>query len=297
MKARGAGHDTRPLGQRLERAAFIAVKDAWQGVQRKRAKETLFIAGMQRSGTNMLMEVLERSLATQVIHERDPRAFDNYLMRSPEVIADLRKRSRAPVFVIKALCELQRLQALMQQFAPARTVWVVRHYEDVINSMLVSFPNHGRHFPAMVRGERNDWRSEGMSNETLATLRNLYHPEMDAANTAALMWYLRNILYFELDFENRPNVLAVAYEDLVTGPQAAFERIFDFLDLTLHPWHTRWVVPNSVRRRQAPELEPGVRELCDGLMTRFQPSLEHPPRSSAAREAMNQAPSVNPSES
>ena len=104
MKARGAGHDIRPLGQRLERMALMTAKRAWQGLLREQARETIFLAGMQRSGTNMLMEVLERSLATQVIHERDPRAFDNYLMRPPEVIAALRARSRAPVFVTKARC-------------------------------------------------------------------------------------------------------------------------------------------------------------------------------------------------
>lgn len=271
----------------------MAAKEAWQGVRYKPARETIFIAGMQRSGTNMLMEVLERSLATQVIHERDPRAFDHYLMRPPGVIAALRERSRAPVFVIKALCELQRLHTLMQQFAPARTVWVVRRYADVINSMLVSFPNQGRHFPAMLRGKRDDWRSEGMSSETLAKLCKLYYAEMDAANTAALMWYLRNILYFELGFENIPSALAVAYEDLVTEPQAAFERIFDFLDLDLRPWHTRWVVPNSIRRRQPPELEPGVRELCDSLMARFQGPLDYKPRSSAPSDDMNRPPAVN----
>lgn len=297
LKSRGARHDTRPLGQRLERAIFIAAKEAWQGMQHKRARKTIFIAGMQRSGTNMLMEVLELSLATQVIHERDSRAVDNCLMRPPEVIVDLRKRNRAPVFMIKALCELERLNALMQQLAPARTVWVVRHYEDVINSMLVSLPNQGCHLPAMVRGKRDGWpkrrhvqRDPGQAAQPV--------PLRDGCRQRGCLDVVSaKYLLFELGFEDIPSVLTVAYENQVTERQAAFERIFVFLDLDLRACHTHRYVPISIRRRQRPELAPGVHELGDSRITRFQSSLKHKPRSSAPRGDMNQPPTVNRPES
>ena len=48
------------------------------------SRRYLFVGGVQRSGTNMLMDVLERSYETDVYHERDPRAFDGYQMRSPQ---------------------------------------------------------------------------------------------------------------------------------------------------------------------------------------------------------------------
>ena len=90
-----SGGLVRRIGRRVRRGSRLALKHA---VQRARARRggpplTLLVAGVQRSGTNMVMDVLERSLETDVYHERDPRAFDNYEMRPLEVIRGLRARS------------------------------------------------------------------------------------------------------------------------------------------------------------------------------------------------------------
>src|SRR5688572_22752173 len=41
----------------------------------------VFVAGVHRSGTNMMMDILERSWETDVLHESDSRAFEDNLMR------------------------------------------------------------------------------------------------------------------------------------------------------------------------------------------------------------------------
>ena len=80
--------------RKLERHILLGSKYAAQRMTQKPSQKlTVFVAGVQRSGTNMLMDALERSFETDVYHERDPRAFDNYLMRPPEVIARLHARS------------------------------------------------------------------------------------------------------------------------------------------------------------------------------------------------------------
>ena len=94
------------------------------------------VAGVQRSGTNMLMDVLERSFETDVYHERDRRAFQDYLMREASAIKRLAGKSSGRVFVIKALCELDQLPFLMEEFTPAKVLWIVRGYNDMINSAL-----------------------------------------------------------------------------------------------------------------------------------------------------------------
>ena len=273
----GVGFDQRALPVRLERQAVLALKRFWRGACPASPRELTLLAGMQRSGTNMVMEVIERSFDATVVHETDPRGFDHYQMRPPEVIDALRARCRTPVFVIKALCELQQLRHLLERFQPARAIWVVRRHEDVVNSLVVSFPRQGRHLPALVAGDTAGWRGEGMSAATLAALRRLYHPGMDNANAAALMWYLRNVLFFEQELDRDPRVLVVAYEDLVTDPRRAFARIFGFLGLSIRPWHTRRVRAGSIRRRSPPALEPGVRELCDALAERFRKLISPPP--------------------
>ena len=231
----------------------------------------LFVAGMQRSGTNMLMDVLEQSYETAVFHERDPRAFDNYQMREIPVIRTLTDKSRAPFVVIKSLCELDQLNELMDAFHPAKVIWIVRDYRDVVNSMLRSFGNMAKQVQRIVKTPDSDeWLSHGMSNETRNILKELVHDDLDDASASALQWYFRNILFFEQSFETNGNVKLISYERLVTDPAAQFQSIFDFAGLKYSPRVARKVSPRSIGKNAPPEIEKPITELCDNLLARFQ---------------------------
>lgn len=258
----------------MTRRGFLAWKAAAQRVRYfsgQNNRHYVFVAGVQRSGTNMIMDVLERSYETEVIHERDQRAFDNYRMRERPRIQRLAERSPAPVFVIKALCELQELRSLMDEFTPAKALWVMRGYEDVVNSMLVSFRNQAKQVQRIVADRHGDdwWLGKGMSDETFMLLQKLLHPDISNASAAALQWYFRNILFFEQNLDRDPRVMAVSYESLVTDPQDRFRRIFDFLGLKFTPRVAGSVFASSIRRRTPPEIEPAVREICEDLSLRI----------------------------
>jgi hypothetical protein len=236
-----------------------------------------FVAGVQRSGTNMLMDVLEQSLSTDVYHERDPRAFERYEMRDIETIARLHASCQAPHFVIKSLCELQRLSDLKQRFPGAKIVWIVRHYNDTVNSMLISFPNFGKQIQRLARDKASDgWRGEGMSDDTQALLKRYAHPEMNEATGAALMWYLRNVLFFEQGLDQSKDLILVSYERLVSSPESEFRRIFDFVGIPYSPWHSRKVVASSIRKREPPDIEPKVQQECEHLLQAFHKLIKKP---------------------
>ena len=260
--------------ERLERDGLMAAKGLYQAIRGRRdgaAQPCVsFIAGVQRSGTNMLMDVLERSFATDVIHERDRRAFERFQMRAPEVIQAMVERSRAGHFIIKSLCELQHLSHLMQVFAPARSVWIVRDYHDVVNSMRVSFGNQARQVKRIATDRDSDgWQGQGMSDATHALVRARVHEDISDTSAAALIWYFRNQLFFDQGFDHDPRVLLVRYESLVTHPVSEFQRIFAFLGLAYRPWHSRKVVPHSIRKARQPEIEAPIRELCAAMTARF----------------------------
>jgi hypothetical protein len=260
---------------RLERDGLLAVKGLCQRLTRRKrpgsSSAVTFVAGVQRSGTNMLMDVLERSFATDVIHERDRRAFERFQMREPAVIRSLVEHSRAPYFIIKALCELQHLSRLMEDFAPVHTVWIVRDYNDVVNSMRVSFGNQARQVKRIANDRDSDgWQGQGMSDATHALVKARVHPEISDTSAAALIWFFRNQLFFDQGFDRDPRVLLVRYESLVTQPTLEFQRIFAFLDIPYRPWHSRKVVAHSIRKARQPEIEPAVRELCETMTARFE---------------------------
>lgn len=236
----------------------------------------VFVAGVQRSGTNMIMDVLEKSIHTDVYHERDARAFDNYQMRPVAAIRALYDRSPAAHFVIKALCELQKLDSLMSEFRPSKVVWVVRDFEDVVNSMLKSFRNQAKQVQRIARDPASDgWRGEGMSRQTHEVVARLVRPDIDDASAAALTWYFRNILFFEKQFEHNPDVLLVSYERLVTDPEIEFRRLFHFLGLEFTARVTHGIFADSVRKKTAPQIAPEIRELCQCTAERFRAAMVH----------------------
>jgi hypothetical protein len=219
----------------------------------------------------MVMDAFERSMETDTFHEIDPRAFDAYEMRPPEVIHDLVNRSKASHVVVKALCECQMVSALLEEFAPARAVWVLRDYHDVVNSHLALWTG----MPESVRlitGDRDaaGWRGRGMSDETHELVKELYHPDLSNASACALFWYFRNILFFEQGLDRDERVILIHYEDIVSQPHKYVPDILDFVGLKYTPRISAKFSPRSIGKRPPPDIEAPVDELCRTLAERFE---------------------------
>jgi len=264
------GHDARSVPTRIRHALWRHAKALRQRLRPRPVAQHVFVAGMQRSGTNLLMDVLDASAATQVFHETDPRAFERYEMRDPAVIRQLVKVSPAPVFVIKALCELDRIPRLMEAFGPARTLWVVRDWRDSVNSAVRSFGNFVPQWQRLAHGDANDWRGRGMSPATRELLLALYRPEASEAEGAAIMWFYRNVLFFEHQLARDPRVRVVFYEALVQSPMREVAAVYDFLGLPgFNAAIAGRIHARSVKHRSPPDISPAVVALCDELLARF----------------------------
>jgi hypothetical protein len=264
------GHDARSLPRRIRHALWRQGKALRQRLLPRPLAQHVLVAGMQRSGTNLLMDVLDASLATQVFHETDPRAFERYEMRDLDTIRRLAQSSPAPVFVIKALCELDRIRLLMDTFTPAKTLWMVRDWRDSASSAIRSFGNFVPQWHRLAHGDANDWRGRGMSPATRELLAALYRPDASEVEGAAIMWFYRNVLFFEQLLAADARVRPVFYEDLVRQPVREVAAVYDFLGLpgfsaaTAGRIHAR-----SVRHRTPPDIAPAVASLCDELLARF----------------------------
>lgn len=233
-------------------------------------KQTVFISGMQRSGTNMLMKILDYNLNTDVYHETDNRAFDHYEMRNRAIIKKLLTRSSAPTFIIKSLFELQDIAQLMTDFSPAKTVWIVRSYDDVSNSILASFrENIIARTVRAVKESSDEWLAAGMSQQTKDKLSLYVNAEMSEASAAAVQWYFRNILFFEQQLNSNENVLVVKYEDLVSKPDVTIQRVCQFIGITFRKRMIDDIFASSISRKDKPDISPEIRKLCGQLTEKF----------------------------
>ena len=155
--------------RKLENRSLLLAKRTVHGVNRrfgpKSGKQVVFVGGIHRSGTNMIMDVLERSFETDVYHESDPRAFEDYQMRPGPVIHRLVDESNTRHLVIKALCELHEIGELLADFAPAKALWVVRNFDDMVNSHLRKWSGCPVTIGNIVADRNNaGWRGGGMSD-------------------------------------------------------------------------------------------------------------------------------------
>lgn len=240
-----------------------------------RQRLTVFVAGVHRSGTNMMMDILERSWETDVFNESDSRAFDDYMMRYEAVIRQLVMRSAAPVTVIKALHEAHHLRHLLDAFAPAKALWIFRSYDDAVNSALRRWPGqrNGRRnqIDAIVRDRNSaEWRGLGMTKETHEIVCKHYRLGMDDASAAALFWFFRNQLFFDQELDRDARALLVRYEGLVTDDGEYARWLSDFLGIRFTIAMRRVAHSESMGRHAAPQLDSGIRDLCE----RMRQSLE-----------------------
>ncbi|QPK65306.1 sulfotransferase family protein [Methylomonas sp. LL1] len=255
----------------LKKHCFLLTKKARHSINPcpVEKRQSRLIAGAQRSGTNLVMDILENDWDTDVYHERDPRAFDNYVMRPIGEIQALREKSQSPKFVIKALCESQNLDAIMSALAPSKAAWVVRHYSDVIKSMQISFPTVLNRL-RLIANDKEDgqWVSDGMSDDTYQLLLKLID-QLDTPSACAFQWYLRNILFFEKGFDQNPNIKIIFYENLISSPETTTRELFDFFDLKYAPSVHNMINSPSSRKNHSIKLLPEVEQLCDRLWQRF----------------------------
>lgn len=231
----------------------------------------LFVVGCQRSGTTMVLEVLDRSGETSVFHEYHRAAMEDFRLRAPEVIDRIVDESRAPVVVFKPITESQWTDRLLERHPQARAIWLFRRYQDVANSALAKWPGTNTTFVDAIReGEpaKLGWQTERISPEVQAVV-NAVGADLSQAEGAAMFWYARNQLYFEQDLAHDPRVLLVQYEQLVQDPEGGFRRIFEFAGATFDPAFVRDVAPTSLGRRTFGPIRDSVKRICDEMMSRL----------------------------
>lgn len=230
-------------------------------------RQTLIVAGVQRSGTELVMDMLDTDWRTDVFHEWDQRAFDRYRMRSLEEVTARINASASRRIVIKALLEADSLPLMLERFAPARALWMLRDYRDSVNSMLSTFPGAGLHQIQCLRVARDGagWRSRGMTEATYEVLLAHDRDDLTDAEGHALFWWYRNRLFFDRDLDRDPRVALMRYEDLARDPHTHCARLCALAGIEATAHMRRMPHPGSIGKRQPPPLASGIQRLCDDI--------------------------------
>lgn len=266
---------TRKAGRLRRRAA----KRIRQSVLHRAVQPApLFVVGCQRSGTNMLMDVLEKSPDTWTYNEDHGHAFTRYRIKPREERMRLIQKARCRWVVFKPLCDSQNIDRLLTEHPDAKAIWEFRRYQDVANSALHNWgTDHQRWMIRMAATEPewDHWLVDRMSPARRQLVQALYDEGMSVHTAAALKWCLRNAIYFDYGLDQCPDrVRLLSYEQSVQHPVEQFSAVFEFLGVEFRPEYVSEVFATSIRKQEFPAIDPRVETLCAEMTERLQRSLQ-----------------------
>jgi hypothetical protein len=203
-----------------------------------------YIIGLQRSGTTVLTRCLGDSPRVELHNEADSRAFDHFRLRGDDVIRGIVTSSDHAVVLFKPLCDSHMALHLLDGIGtptPARAVWAFRSPAGRVRSSLGKFGAHNLTvLSEIARGTGLDrWQAGGLSAESLDLIRSFDYERLSPASAAALFWYVRNQLVFDLGLDRRDDVLMVHYDEMIARPEGVFSALCEFLGIPLPPMRTR----------------------------------------------------------
>jgi hypothetical protein len=238
----------------------------------------VYLVGVQRSGTNMLVRGLERSPEFEVRNENDDVAFERFALRPDPVVRDLVMRSGHRYVLFKPLCDSHRIDEILDGLgtpSPGRAIWAYRSVDGRVRSALAKFGNNNLEVLSEIAAGRGDhrWQAQGLSAENRALVKSFDYATMTPETAAAMFWYIRNSLYFERGLDHRDDVTLASYDRFLSEPEESMQALCSFLDFPYDPELVAHIETRPPARREPLDIDPEVRRVCDELGARLDERL------------------------
>lgn len=243
-------------------------KSLFNLLRAKRLARPVFIAGMQRSGTTMLMNVFHLRPDTSVFDEaRNSTVFKNFRIRDVGTLRRGLMSQSLPIAVFKVICDSHEIVSLFEAFPDAKVLWMYRNPGDNADSQLKKFEHPVKAIKLVHAGEQGGgWFAEGVSENTRRTLHQFRGNELSDFDWACLNWWARNQLFFEQDLASDKRVEVLRYEELVANPIDVMGQVIDWLGMPYHDRSFRFVHSRSVNKTDRSSLNPEIERLCQSVL-------------------------------
>jgi hypothetical protein len=200
----------------------------------------VFVVGLQRSGTNLVMRLLDQFPETEVHNENSRAAFARFQLKEDDVVREVVARSPHRLVVFKPLMDSHRVEELIHlvgEQRSAKAIWMYRDPDSRARSAVAKFGSNNLEAVTAIAQERSPlpWQAEGLSEESLRIAASFDSSTMSPEAGAMLMWYIRNAIFFEQHLDQRDDVLLLSYETLTQQPTAVRGAVLRFLDLPDRP--------------------------------------------------------------
>ena len=251
-------------------------------------KLPVFILGCQRSGTTICQNVFAEAKNTSVFREGNKEAMtDGWRLRSDVDIEALIDRQKSRLIIFKPINDSQSALQMLARFDNSSVIWIYRGFCDTVNSAVARWGCAQRDMVVWIGEALGKYGSleeampviagkpsfavyaENMSPETCRLLIEWTRIPISEHTGAAIMWYLRNQLFFEQGLENNERSLLVSYEKFVQHPDEQLRRMCRFLNTRNVKKLAGGVFSTSVGRDIMPDISPGVLHACEELLAKL----------------------------
>jgi hypothetical protein len=259
----------------LERIPNAIRKARWRRTHDVSPNATpVFLVGLQRSGTNMLVRGLERAPEFEIHNENDRESFQRFRLLPDPVIRSIVMRSPHEYVLFKPLCDSHRTAELLDGLGTptkGKAIWAYRGVDGRVRSALAKFGDSNLRALARISGGlgASSWQAQGLSEASLELIRRFDYGRMTPASAAALFWYVRNSLFFELGLSERPDVILMSYDAVLAQPEATMRALCGFLGLAFEPAFAQHVEVRSRSDTLAEGIDPLIRARCADLQGRL----------------------------
>lgn len=200
-----------------------SIMKMWFG--KRREVVPIYVGGVQRSGTNMLMECFEGCKDVCVYHDINKMAYDKYQLRNDEEIEKIINSSFASYVVFKPLLDIDRIPGLRERFKNSFVIWIYRDYEAVVLSMKKAFPNSREEIDEVMEGQCRSWRGRHFTSDVLAKIAPLFRSDLNQDEALALAWLSRNMFFTESGIANDRNTIVLSYDRFCASGGAEFGKV------------------------------------------------------------------------
>lgn len=237
------------------------------------AARPVYVVGLQRSGTNMLLRGLDAAPEIEARGENDRELFERFRLRDPDTLAAAVGRSRHHLVLLKPICDSHRVDLLLDdpRLPRGKAIWVVRDVVERARSEVSKFgPANliALREIAAGRGELR-WQGERLPAASVELVRSFDTATMTPHTAAALFWVVRNQLVFDLGLDARDDVLLVSYDAFAADPVSEMSRITTFLDFPFSPALCSHVTRRSTHGHAPLDIDARVLTLAHDLEERL----------------------------
>ncbi|HEY7717538.1 MAG TPA: sulfotransferase [Pedococcus sp.] len=233
----------------------------------------VYVVGLQRSGTNMLMRGIDLAPEVEVRNENDRTVFHRFRLRSDDVLTQTLRASRHALVLVKPLCESHRVDELLDlpEAPGGRALWVFREPVARARSEVSKFRDANlRALRTIAAGEGESvWQGRRLPADSVELVRSFDTEAMTPESAAVLFWVVRNQLYFDLGLDRRDDVLPVGYDAFVADPAGQMRRLCAFIGLPYRSSLHEHVVPRESHGSDALPVDARAASLAEELHGRL----------------------------